>query len=371
MSEQEDTTQAQPEELKFEVEYDATGSTVKFPDGEDPFADDTPDPEPETPAEPETPPTEGEPPSEPQAEGESQEGEPETPLILGKYKDHAALEEAHRQQEVWATQSAQRAAELERQLSEQAQRMKEQDEFISKAAPILEQLQNQPPVQIDPYAEPEEQERQRQAIIAQQVQAEVQKHVAQFEQQQKEAQVSQQQADWDRTRQEFYQAHPEVQTDQSLGWGIRRIFEEYGEDLSPSKDNLEVAYQLVTQPQVKHVLDRFNMAPGSDEIARAQEILADPSLLQWVSANPSSVEADAEGWEAVKQYAGLPVSLQNASGQATEAQKAEAQKAKSHAFVERGGSGAPAQAAPGKRNEAWAEIGGDLYDAEKGTTLGR
>lgn len=367
MSEQEHV-EAQPEELQFEVDYSVDGSDVKFKDGENPFADDLPVPE-ATQPEPE-PPAEVTPPAEPEAapaeEPAAEQPQPEAQeLILGKYKDTDALIAAHQEQEKWATREAQRRAELERQV-------KEQEEFITKAAPILEQLQKAPeqPVQIDPYADPEVQEQQRQALIQQQINAGIAERMAAFEQQQKDAQVSAQQAEWDSVRQEFYTKHPEVQQDQTMGWAIRNVFETYGEDLPPSRENLEVAYQLVTRPQVRQTLDDLDLAPGPLEIQRVEEMLADQNLFRYVMSNPSTIEAKPDGWEYTKQLAGLPVTLNTASQTAQQAQQAQAQQAKTQAWVEHGTSGAPAEAAPGKRNEAWADIGGPLQDAEEKNPLG-
>lgn len=323
----------------------------------DPFSDDLEVPVPEAtqpeeaPAEPE--PTE--PPAEPEAaEPEQPAAQPEQPAaeaeepppILGKYKSQEELERAHQELDRWSTQQAMRAAEAERQLAEwrdELERLKSQEEQRLAQQQPLEDLDLQDPQVV-------------QQLIAQEAQRVAQAQIQQFQAQQAQEQQNLAAQQWQRDLAEFRASHPDAN---DWAASIKMVFDDYGDSLPVSKDSLEVAYQLATQPQVKQVIDRFQMEPDIEAVSQATEILADPNLLAYVSAHPDSVFADKDGWEQVKRYAGVPVGAK--------APDPEAEKAKLHA-QERGGTGAPAQAAPGPRDDAWAEIGGDLWEKERKET---
>jgi hypothetical protein len=302
---------------------------------------------------------------------EAPQGEPETEKqkFFGKYDTPEAAEEAWRERERFLTQTRQELAEKNRALEElQA--------FRQQAEPVLQQIMQaqqqpqpvqlpQPPADFD-WTDPDQvrnymatltQAQQQQVSAA--LQQERQRMTQEFQQHTETMQTQQAQQELSRTVAEFRSRHTDI--DEVKALQIAEVFKEnaeYGFSVSP--ENLEVAHQVVSTPGVKQLLDRFGVVPDPDNVARAQEVLADESIRNFVRANPSAfTDTDEEGWEAAKSYA--------ARLSALSVEPTPTQDPKTLAKVTTGSGGAPAPAAPANNQwgidpELWKEFGGELED---------
>jgi hypothetical protein len=288
-------------------------------------------------------------------------------LILGKYKTVEDWAAGHRQAEGWATQQSQARAQAEREAAQAREILTQLQPYMpliqqAMQNPAALQGQPQPPaVQVPEDLDLSDPQQlttflaQRDAQIRQQLQTELQQTMSQqFQTQQQQMTSQQAHAAQMAAVQRFRQAHPDAEPGSSIDMGVAHIFEEYRphaeEFRSYTEENLEIAYTLVRNPQVKEMIDRFDLVPNRDAIARATEMVADPNLANYVAANPSALtDTDDQGWEYAKQLAALPALLQGAANGAQLNTQQQQQQARAMAHLEAGGSGAPVQAAPGER----------------------
>lgn len=362
------------------------------PDQQQPEA--TPEPEaPAQPTEPAAPGSDSAPSDEeqkPEAADPAAEPEVEVPendpyaslrddkgLILGKYKTVDDWAAGHRQAEGWATQQAQARAEAEREAAQAREILTQLQPYMPLIQQAMQgqvpqvpaqQQQPQPPAVPDDIDLSDPQQlttflAQRDAQIRQEMQVDLQQQM----QQQWEAQqqhttqqqaVSSQMEAVHRFRSRVEDAAPGTPIDM----GIAQVFDQYRkqgveEFGAYSEENLEVAYTLVKNPRIKEVIDRFELVPDRDAIARVSEIVADPNLARFVAANPAALtETDDEGWEAAKSYAALPALLQGAQNGAQANVQQQQQQARTMAHLEAGRSGAPVQAAPGEQPKSDSDV---------------
>lgn len=293
----------------------------------------------------------------------------EKKMFFGKYESEEAAEQAWKERERFLTQTRQELAEKSRSLQEL-------EDFRKQAEPILAQFVQaqqaqaqpkvelpQPPADFD-WTDPEQVRnyygqlnQAQQEHFNRALQAERQQMQQQFSQHTQEFQERQAQESFGRTVMDFRSRHQDI--DDIKAMQIAEVFQENQEyDFGVTPENLEVAYQVVSTPGVKELLDRFSIVPDSDNVQRAQEVLADESVKAFVLASPSSfTDTDDDGWQAAKQYAARLSALQ--------VEPTPTADPKTLAKVTTGTGGAPAAAAPannpfGIDPETWKEFGGEL-----------
>lgn len=361
MAEQEDLISSDvTEDLLSDASLDALEQPEPGPEPQ-------PEPEVEVAAEPGTEVT-----VTPQEEGtEVEVTEPsaeEKQLFFGKYESQEAAEQAWRERERFLTQTRQ-------ELADERRKLEALEAFRQQAEPVLRQITQaqqaqqqqvqlpQPPADFD-WTDPEQvrnyygqltQAQQEQFNKA--LQAERQQMQQQFASHTQEFQERQAQESFGRTVMDFRSRHQDI--DDVKAMQIAEVFKENQEyDFGVTPENLEVAYQMVSTPGVKELLDRFSIVPDTENVQRAQEVLADESVKAFVLANPSSfTDTDDDGWQAAKNYAARLSALQ--------VEPTPTADPKTMAKVTTGTGGAPAAAAPannpyGIDPEQWKEFGGEL-----------
>lgn len=321
-----------------------------------------PEAEPEPKAEPEQP----EPPADQQPATATEIAEQvEQDLILGKFKDQESLANAYTQVEKAFHQSQMERAEDRRRVEELEQRF----QAATTPRPPEPEIPKVELPQVGPdfdWSDPEQvrgyvanltEAQQRQFSEAFQAERarlaqEFQTHTQQFAQQSQEQQA---QTQWANTIADFRSKHTDI--DSGRAYAIAQVFRdnaEYG--FTPSPENLEVAYQLTSDPNVKALVDRFDIVPNTENVTRAREVLADENLARYISANPSSfTDTDEQGWQYAKQLA--------AASAAVQVTPAAEQDARTMAQVATGNTGSTATA-PGVPDgvdpEQWKFFGGDV-----------
>lgn len=153
---------------------------------------------------------------------------------------------------------------------------------------------------------------------------------------------------------QFRQAHPDVQPGTPLDEQIAQAVLEFqtdgdgnlNHDLFPvTPENLEVAYTLTRDERLGDMVRELDLIPSSENLDIAREALANPALAEVLTAEPELLDTDA-GLNHARRLANLPGFYEAAQVQA---QPPNAQQMQRSAYVETGGTGAPAGGAPGRR----------------------
>ena len=185
-----------------------------------------------------------------------------------------------------------------------------------------------------------------QQYIDQQVAARLDQATSQMEQSQRDSELM-------AVAQDFMAAHPDVLPNSEIDIAINDVFHEFQSDpdgnvveeyFPPTRENLEVAHELATNPQLRQVVQELDIVPANASMMQvAREVMADPALRQTLIANPTALDTD-EGIQWARNMSRLPgLYSQAAAG----AQPPTAEQQRTAAFVETGGTGAPIQSAPG------------------------
>lgn len=288
----------------------------------------------EEPSEEETPPT---------AESTETEEEPseEEPLIFGRFKDLTQAETSYKHMQALQKRTAEESAALR----ERAERADQLERYFQQVRPVLEQLkqqrqQPQVPEDFDP-TDPQ----QLQAYIDQTVQARLKATEGQFNQKLTQQQLEQQRrAEFD-AAQAFWRDHPdaapETDIDTEIGLIVRELRKgkdgkQVPEAFPLTRENLEIAYSLAVQPQLREVVEALVLDPTDDIImARATEAIENPQLVKVLKANPDWITTE-EGMELAKQHANLPTIVADVKQQATAPDPRQDPR---RAFVATGGNG--------------------------------
>lgn len=300
-------------------------------------------------------PQEEETPTEPEEvteETETEQAPEETPEqpqpYLGTWQSREAAEAGVKNLQARMTQAAQEAASHRRA-------RQEMEQMLQQAAPLIQQAMEhqrgqptQVPSQLPPW-DPDNPE-----VVQQHVNAQIAQALAQAEQQvdqkveqrlQEHLTPLQQQQETERLNRgfqeikEFREAHPDASEVESQ---IADIISEFRYDpeteeeiFAPTRDNLEIAYTLATQPQIKEVLDDLSWHPDPEYVELAKELVANPSLKKIVYAVPDVADR-TEGIEWARQQAGLPQVVSQAQQRATQQSAANTEAERRAAYVEKG-----------------------------------
>ena len=327
----------------------------------------TPEPEPETtpeepPAAPEASPEPApEATPEPASDDSDTESEPEsepTKLWAGRFDSPEKLEESYKEAQRWGTREAQRRAALEKELNDFKTRVEPLLPHLQKLSqpvpqPLTDEVGDLDPAKVQAQIEQVRQEayqaaqQQAHALLAQQQQAAAQERAVQ-------------------AIKAFEAEHPGINGTPVVE-DMRRLFEEYRQDdpefLPTSKENLDVVHTLASDPRVKGMLDSLNLFPDPEYVEVAKELVERPELVPIVMAHPHVVETPrGMDWARSQIQAAAPPNTTQPTQRSEENKK--------RAFVEKGGTGAPVNAAPAA--DSWlAEIMAvEDRDAPVSKTLG-
>lgn len=241
--------------------------------------------------------------------------------VVAAYKNVQRLE-ARTRQEKEAAEA--RAAQYEAALRQVATRLQAQEEVDEYGQP-----QQPDPQQLQQWMQQQAVQAQRQAqeqVLASQVTSEI-----------------------DSFRSTYTDVTPGSDLDQMMA----HIITDYQTDNEGRQDhqnfpvtrqNLEVAYVLARNAPLYDMMQELDLIPTEENLRVAQEATANPAFAQVLKAMPDLVETD-EGLAYARQQAQMPAVVATAQQQA----RPNPQAQRKAAFVETGGTGAPAQGAPGKR----------------------
>lgn len=274
--------------------------------------------------------------------------EPGVPHIRRKYGDdwvkadrgYRNLQRLHSR-----TREQLQRAELERQ---------QLAAFVEQARPYLERVQQAAQAQAQGLPLSEEQQldlsqldpQQLQAVINQQVQAQVGRVQQETQAQQFERAIAE-------TVQSFMAQHPEIEPEGELDMAIGELLEEFQTDPDGHRDlqnfpitheNLELTRELAMDEAVKDVFLELDLTPTRENLEIAKQAVADPAFGEVLLANPSFVDSPT-GLEYARKLAQMPGMYSQAA--ATAQQQLSPELARRAAHVETGGTGAPVQTAPG------------------------
>ena len=285
--------------------------------GPDPLADDAPlpAPEPEPEPDPDIPvgePQTGEEQAEPQG-GEEQE------RLAGKYTKVEDLEKGYKEVQAWATRVQQQNNDLAGQVGEMRMAMQQ-------VAPVLQDLMQR--------VIPEEEE---EALNAQrQLQELIDQQVAQrMEPYERNQVIAREHAEQVASITDFRSKYPDLEPNSPEDIELAQVVRELDLDIA-SVEALDIAYEAVRNPALRTVL----------------------------RAHPEYVDSDEALAYARLQAQALPTGGQPQTGTAPGGSVR-----KAAAFVERGGSGAPAQAS-GKRGDEMDEAIAAFTKGRKGSIFG-
>lgn len=334
----------QPEETPAEPEAEHHHEEPTTPTPEVPETPEVEETPPETPAEtPSEAPESPQEPIEPQEAPPAAEGEhtfaPDGEKWLGRFDTYDAAREGYKQSQAWGTRLSQEASELRSQLTARHKELTEVQGYLQQIAPQLRQLAEEQG--IDPQ--------QPQQDVQELVRSEAQKLFAQQQQEQTAEQIRSSVA-------AFRSEHPEA-AGSAVEGDMLRIIKEYDTEAQDdggwavTKESLGVAYKLASDPRLQATLETLRLFPDPDYVEIAEELATNPGLKDVVMAHPHVVDS-AQGMAWAREQVALPQHLQNTQQQQNaERQQANLDAAKKRAHVEKGSSGAPAQAAPGIRPE--------------------
>jgi hypothetical protein len=264
-----------------------------------------------------------EPQSEPQVKAET-EGEQ---LLAGRFKDITELEKAYKEAQGWGTRQQQQLLAQQQEMLALRRQSEETQKLLGELVPYFQQQV----VAEDPEAA------ERMALL-QELQPLIQQQVEPMRQQ---LAAEQAKVQAERIVAEFRQKHPDVP--------------------AGGREDFEVA-------QVVQELNLVHSDPEALDIA--YEAWKDPSLRTVLRANPALIDTDEGMTYARAQARALFGS--SGGGAATSSQATPgmtpSQPAR-QAFVETGGTGTPASAAPGKRSGDEFDEAFDAWAAEKKSPL--
>jgi hypothetical protein len=329
----------------FGLEAEGTEDPLDELFADDPPAQEAPEPEPqaEAPAPEPTPEPEAEKAPEPESQPEAPVADADPPtdaeqpskLWAGRFDSPEKLEESYKEAQRWGTRESQRRAELEREYNQLRTQLDQYRPYLERMAAqqqgseLVNELGEVDPAKV-------------QSLVQQQAQA-------MFAQQQQAAEQAAARAEIEA----FRSAHSDL--DSTAEADIARLFAEYqseAPDLRPTRQTLEQMHVLASDPRVKGQLDRLGLFPDPEYVAVAKELVDNPALAEVVEAHPHVVDSD-KGMAWARQQASLPTVVAAAQTQASEQQTQATEQAKRAAYVEKGGTGAPAAAAPGTRPNDW------------------
>lgn len=158
--------------------------------------------------------------------------------------------------------------------------------------------------------------------------------------------------------QTFAQAHPEAVNDPSMDAAMTRIIKTFRYDpetgqedeseFALTAENLEIAYTLAREPSVERLAHDLQFIPSdNDDLQLLRDAASDPGLYQQLKANPQYLET-TEGHLLARRQSQILSGYSQAEQRAPAVASAQTEEMKRRAHVERGGSGVPTQAAPGK-----------------------
>lgn len=308
-------------------------------------------------------------PEEPQPEPEAPETEEEETteapeeqppeLILGRFKSVEDLQSAYRNLEG-------RFTELGQETAQERRAREELENALRQAAPALKAFfdqQRQVPEDFDP-SDPAAIQR----VIDQRVAQQMQTIEAQQAQAQQQATIEAQ-----RHAIESWEAAQADLTPEIAG-EIKGIFDDYRYDpetnqetLPVTKENLDLAKTLASNPQARHLLRVHNLFPDPEYVKAAVEASGNESLYEVVMANPLAMETP-QGMAWARKAAGMPEVVAQAQSKAQEAQARNQQAQRNAAYVETGGTQATPDA-PGRKPADALEAFVDEYEAMRSKSV--
>lgn len=322
-------------------------------------------------------------------EGEQQEPPPEQPErnYAGRYKSVEDLESGYKHIQRLATRSSEqaRAQELKNQQLEAA---------LQQAVGLLRQAgvmpdQQQPTQPQAPQQQQRQLPQQPQDLTPQAVQQFIEQQVAQRTDQVQAQAVQQLQAQQvSQTIDAFRQKHPDVAAGTELDNYVAEVVKEFQRDVETNRldpslfpvtlENLELAYELATQPQLYDLVMELDMEPDTTNIQLAKEALSDETLRTVLLGDPALIDSE-HGVQLARRQAELlklPLGAQQVAQAATQQVTMTPEQQRVAAHVETGGTGAPVTGAPGQRPEgdefdealtAWKGTGDSIWTGAKAT----
>lgn len=301
-----------------------TEETPETPEAE------APEPEPQT--EQEQPQAEAPAPETPEAAPEIPEQPQEEQLYGGKFKTPEQILTAYEHAERLAHERARDAAEHRR-------RYEELERTLQQAAPALREFMQAQQAPIDPDDPDAVQallERERSTMQAE------------LDRRDEERRIEMEQVQTRQAIAQFRSAYPESPAHDMATWDVIQKLQAEAEDGFPvTPENLEVAYEMATNPQTQVLLDRLDYIPDRETVNNAKEAASNPALTEIAMANPQ-VLSTSTGMAWARKMAQLPSVVTNAQTNAQQASTQADEAARKAAFVERGEGQQPA-AAPGRQ----------------------
>lgn len=174
------------------------------------------------------------------------------------------------------------------------------------------------------------------------------------------------------TVQGFMGSHPDVLPDGPLDLAIGEIVTDFQTDPADGQQkqelfpihaaNLEIAYQLAKEPQLRTMVIDLDVIPNERNLALAQECLQNPALAQEFLANPVLIDTD-QGVAKAKQQAQMNQAYSQAVTQAgVQGAQPSPEMARRAAHVETGGAGAPIPGTPGAQPEDEFDVAMQTYE---------
>lgn len=250
---------------------------------------------------------------------------------------------------------------LRRLQNQQAEELKatrmraaQMEQALQQVAPLLNQNQAQQ-TEFDPF-DPESVAR----FIEQQVHERTQQQAQVFTRQQSAAQMRQ---EIDQTVSAFRQENPDVAEGSELDQRVAAVMldiqtpddgDRPDVNLYPvTLDNLRIAKQLALEPTLYQAVVDLDLLPDEETVQIARDALANPALYEEFKAQPELLDSE-HGIRAAYRRAGMAAQIKSLPGQVQEAaargvKSAMPARMRQQAYVETGGTGAPASSAPGQR----------------------